>query len=101
MAAGDVIIFGPTSVASGSYLDLQPGTDVEISIHNINHEAAIQLYFYDSSTASLVPSIPVADATPLVTMALRGTNSKYYRVKNLSASAQLISADGLVTKDAN
>lgn len=99
MAAGDVIVFGPTSVAAGSYLDLQPAVGVEVSIHNINHAGAIQLYFYDGVTFALVPSVVVADATPLVTMALRGTNEKYYRVKNITASAILISADGLVTKD--
>lgn len=96
MAKGDVINFGPTSVVDDGYLDLQPGSGIECSIHNINHGGAIELYFYDGTNS--VISVVVGDATPLVNMALRCTNTAYYRVKNVSGGSIYISADGLVTK---
>jgi hypothetical protein len=35
MAAGDAYIKAPASVANGAYMDLQPGSSVEVVIHDI------------------------------------------------------------------
>jgi hypothetical protein len=96
MAAGDVIQFGPTSKAQNEYLDLQPGAGVECVIHNIVFGNDAELYIYDGTNSVKVNARTGNGAWSGVF--LHCTNTKYYRVKAINASAQYIYADGMVTK---
>lgn len=96
MAAGDVIIFGPSSVADTAFLDLQPGAGVEIVVHNICYEGAMELYFSNGSTN--VKADEDTTAGSRLGLFLHCTNSNYYRIKNVSGGAVNMGADGIVTK---
>jgi hypothetical protein len=96
MAAGDVANFGPTSTANGSFLDLQPSAGVEVVIHNIGYAGAMELYYYDG--ANSVKMDEDATAGSRMAVFLHCTNSKYYRIKNVSGGTVYLSADGMQTK---
>lgn len=95
MAAGDVTS-NIASVANNAYLDLQPAAGVEWCIHNISYAGAVEIYFYDGSNLLKVDSDTTFGGR--FCMLYHCTNAKYYRVKNVSGSAMLISYDGVVTK---
>jgi hypothetical protein len=95
MAVGDVKS-GISSIASGAYLDIRPPTGEEWVIHNIYHASDIQLELYDG-TNSLVFDTDTG-AGVYAKYAFHVTNSIRIRVKNTSASAQLIGYDGVQTK---
>jgi hypothetical protein len=95
MAVGDVKS-GISSIASGAYLDIRPPAGEEWVIHNIYHASDIQLELYDG-TNSLVFDTDTG-AGVYAKYAFHVTNSIRIRVKNTSASAQLIGYDGVQTK---
>lgn len=96
MAAGDAYIVTPTSTADAAFLALQPGSGVEVVVHNINVVAgtAHELYHYNGTDSILVMSFN----TSLMNLQLHCTNSVYYRVKNVSGATRFISAEGMTTK---
>lgn len=96
MAAGDVAIFGPTSTATGAWLALQPSAGVEVVIHNIGYAGAMELEFYDGT--NLVKMDEDGTAGSRVGLFLHCTNSKYYRIKNVSGATGFLCADGMTTK---
>jgi hypothetical protein len=96
MAAGDVANFGPTSTATGAYLDLQPSAGVEVVIHNIAYEAAMELYYYDGTNQIKVDEDTTGGSR--LGLFLHCTNSKRYRIKNVDAASKYLSADGMTTK---
>jgi hypothetical protein len=95
MAVGDVKS-GLSSVAAGEYLDIRPSTGEEWVIHNIYHASDIQLELYDGTNSLIFDTD--AGAGVYAKYAFHVTNSIRIRVKNTSASAQLIGYDGVQTK---
>lgn len=95
MAVGDVAS-ALSSVASGSYLDIQPGSGVEWVIHNIYHEDSVQLEYYDG-TNSLIFDVDYGMGI-WAWYEFHCTNTRRIRVKNLSSASKFIGYDGVVTK---
>ncbi|MEM1564054.1 MAG: hypothetical protein QW161_05225 [Candidatus Bathyarchaeia archaeon] len=95
MAVGDVKS-DLQNIAAGSFLNIQPPSGEEWVIHNIYHASDVELHFYDGTNSLAFDT----DAGPGVyaKYAFHVTNSRYIRVKNTSASAQLIGYDGVQTK---
>lgn len=96
MAAGDIANFGPTSTADAAFLALQPGAGVEIVIHNIGYEGAMELYYYDGTNQVKMDEDVTAGSR--LGVFLHCTNAKYYRIKNVSGGAVNLCADGMTTK---
>lgn len=96
MAAGDAYIVSPVSVADTAFLDLQPTSSVEVVIHNINvpEGTKIELVHYDGTDSITVWT----GYGSLWNMQLHATDTVYYRVKNISGAAKILSAEGMVTK---
>ena len=95
MAIGDVVS-DIQSIAAGAFLAIQPPSGQEWCIHNILHESDAELHFYNGTYSLLADSDPGAGGW--MGYFFHCTNSKYYRVKNTTTSARLISYDGVVTK---
>jgi hypothetical protein len=95
MAVGDVVS-GLSSIAAGSYLDIQPGSGAEWVIHNIYHESDIQLEQYDGTNSCIFDTDTGAGV--YARFAFHVNNTRRIRVKNTAASAKLIGYDGVVTK---
>ena len=95
MAVGDVVS-NIVSVASGAFLDIQPSAGKEWVIHNISHADQAELYFFDGTNNLLVDIDPGQGSW--TGFFFHCTNSRYYRVKNIIGSAQLIGFDGVETK---
>jgi hypothetical protein len=95
MAVGDVVS-DIQSIASGSYLDIQPAAGVEWVIHNIYHASDVQLEFYDGTNSLIFDTDTGAGV--YAKYAFHVNNTRRIRVKNTSASAQLIGYDGVQTK---
>jgi hypothetical protein len=95
MAAGDVYSLGVTAVASEGYFSMQPAQGVEIVVHNISHDDDATLEFYDGTTAVTVDT--QSGNGSWMGIFLHCTNSKYYRVKNTTASANNMCCDGVQT----
>jgi len=96
MAVSDVVS-ELASVANLDYVTIQPGAGVEWLIHNIYHEDAIELYFYDGTNSLKFEADSSFGA--YFGMAIHVTNTHYLRVKNTAASgSKLIGYDGVQTK---
>jgi len=95
MAVGDVVS-DIQSIASGSYLDIQPASGVEWVIHNIYHESDIQLEFYDGTNSLIFDTDTGAGV--YARFAFHVTNARRIRVKNTATAAKLIGYDGICTK---
>ena len=95
MAVGDVFS-GLQSIAAGAYLDIQPAVGVEAVIHNIYHASDVQLELYDGTNSLIFDTD--AGAGVYAKYSFHVTNSICIRVKNTTASAQLIGFDGVQTK---
>lgn len=96
MAAGDVSSALSPAVANNAFLDLQPAAGVEVVVHNIYYEGAVEFYFYNG-----VQDIKFdADATAGARLNVRHhcTTVNRIRIKNVSGGAQDISYDGMQTK---
>jgi hypothetical protein len=98
MAAGDAYIKAPTSTASGSFLDLQPGAGVEVVIHDIYVAtgSAYEVYYSDATNNILYLSMPAGGGA--LNLQAHCTNSYYVRVKNVSGSTIYMAASGMTTK---
>ncbi|MBT0160677.1 hypothetical protein G4O51_11925 [Candidatus Bathyarchaeota archaeon A05DMB-2] len=95
MAVGDVVS-DIQSIDSGGYLDIQPAAGVEWVIHNIYHASNVQLEFYDGTNSLIFDTDTGAGV--YAKYAFHVNNTRRIRVKNTSASAQLIGYDGIVTR---
>lgn len=89
---------GSSSVADDNYLDLQPASGVEWVVHNIKWSDDIEIYSYDGTNA-----IKIFAATDFgfLPCEFHCSNTKYYRVKNVSGGSQYISFDGVISKNAS
>jgi len=95
MAIGDAINT-LSSVATDSYLDIQPGAGVEWIVHNVlvAETATIELYITDGTNEEKV----ISSTGGLLDYHFHTTNSIYYRVKNTSGSTEYIGFDGIISK---
>lgn len=86
-----------SSVATGSYIDIQPDAGDEWIIHNIlvSDSAAIELYYTDGTNEERV----LATTGGFLDYHFHVTNSVYYRVKNVSGATEYIGYDGIVSKE--
>jgi hypothetical protein len=98
MAAGDAYIKAPTSTASGSFLDLQPGSGVEVVIHDIYVAvgSAYEVYYSDATNNILYLSMPAGGGA--LNLQAHCTDTYYVRVKNTSGSTIYMAASGMTTK---
>lgn len=83
-------------MANAAHMDLQPGSSVEVVIHNIYvpEGTAIEVYYYDGSDTIL----HMSTYTSLYNLQFHCTNGVYIRVKNVSGSSAIMAADGMTTK---
>lgn len=98
MAAGDAYIKAPASIANGSFMDLQPGSGVEVVIHDIYvpNGTAYEVYYSDGTNNILYLSMPAGGGS--LNLQAHCSNTYYVRVKNVSGSAAYMSASGMTTK---
>jgi len=96
MSSVGSVISNLISIGAGLYLNIQPPVGEEWVIHNINHEDAVELCFYDGTNNLLIDSDTEKGAW--AGFFFHCTNSRYYRVKNTATAAKLISYDGIITK---
>lgn len=96
MAAGDAYIVAPASISDAAFMDLQPGSGVEVVVHNIYvpEGTAVEVYYYDGTDTIKHWS----GVTSLYNLQFHCTNAVYIRVKNVSGSAAILAADGMTTK---
>ena len=85
---------GPVSVSGGASLDLRPAEGDEIRIENFTYDGDIELYVYDGAL-QLVTSFTGPNASFGYTF--RSTHERYYQIKNNTAGAFLITAEGMYT----
>lgn len=99
-AVGDAVAPSCVSVASAATTDIRPGSGSEWILHNIFFEYNIELQRYDgTNTLPMGPYVPVVPSGDFLSGNWHLTNSSYFRVKNLHASAaKLVCWDGIVTK---
>jgi hypothetical protein len=96
MARGDTYVAPPVSIATGAVYDLQPASGEEIVIHNIMHEANIELQYYDGTdTLTFLSETGVGI---LEGLQIHCTNATRLRIKNTDAASKLIAASGMYTK---
>jgi hypothetical protein len=97
MAAGDAYQVGSSLItASTGFLNCQPGSSVEIVVHNIYCGAAAELQFWDGSNAIIIDT--TAAGGGFLNQAFHCTNTKYIRVRNAGVANAYFAADGMVTK---
>jgi hypothetical protein len=96
MAAGDAYIVSPVSTADTAHLDLQPGSGVEVVVHNVYlpEGKKCELYYYDGTDTIK----HLTTYSSLYNVQFHCTNAVYIRVKNVSGAAAILAADGMVTK---
>ena len=97
MAIGDVYSQGITSIAASGYFSIQPTSGTEIVVHNISHSTDAALEFFDG--INFIQIDTQTGSGSWMGMFLHCTNSKYYRVRNISGEVNFISCDGVVTKE--
>jgi hypothetical protein len=85
-----------SSIAASDYLDIRPPSGEEWIIHNIYHASDIQLELYDGTNSLAFDTDTGAGV--YAKYAFHVTNSIRIRVKNTTASAQLIGYDGVQSK---
>ena len=98
MAAGDAYIKAPASVSAAAFMDLQPGSGVEIVVHDIYVPAgtSYEIYFSDGTNNILYLDMPAGGGA--LNLQAHCTNTNYVRVKNVSAAAAIMAASGMTTK---
>ena len=92
---GDVVS-AQSSIAAAGFLDIQPGAGVEWVIHNIYHEAEVEISQYDGTNSIVFDEDTGAGV--YARYAFHCTNGLRIRVKNTNAAAKRIGYDGIVTK---
>ncbi|WP_026694075.1 hypothetical protein [Peribacillus kribbensis] len=99
MAQGDLIT-NVTSVAAGAFLDIIPGSGAEWIISNINYgNTTIEIYQSDGTNNILCDQqVGTSTGGAAWGLSLKCTPTRYYRIKNTSASAAYIGYDGIVSK---
>jgi hypothetical protein len=94
MAVGDAVV-NNSSVATTAFLDIVPGAGVEWFVHQIMHEAEVEIYWYDGTNDILIATPTGANYENMQT---RVTSSIRLRVKNVNAGTKRIGYSAVVTK---
>ncbi len=94
LSGGSILQFGPSSIANGSYLNIQPSSGVEIEVRNVFFPATIELHYYDGTNDILFDAS--ASFGGLYIPSFKCSNTKYVRVKNVSGSTQFLYTDAVV-----
>ena len=95
MAIGDVVK-GLSSIITGAFLTIQPGAGAEWIVHNIYHQADVELYVTDGSNDVKFDADSSFGAW--TGMFFHLTNDQYLKVKNTNASSKFLGYDGVVSK---
>ena len=96
MVKGDVVA-SVSSVAAAAVKTVQPGAGIEWVVHNIYHEAEVELYVVEGATELLFDDAATKGSWSAYFFHL--TNTHYLKVKNTNAGAKLIGYDGIVSKE--
>jgi hypothetical protein len=96
MAKGDAVGAG-ASVNAAGVLEIKPGAGVEWVIHNIYHEAEVNLYTVHGAVQFVFASSGGKGSWSAYFFHL--TNTHYMKVENTNASAKRIGYDGIVSKE--
>jgi len=96
MAKGDAV-GDVSSVNAAAVLTIQPGAGIEWIIHNIYHEAEVELKVVEGGNELLFDDDSTKGSWSAYFFHL--TNTHYLKVKNTNAGAKLIGYDGIVSKE--
>ena len=96
MAKGDTVA-SISSVNAAGALSIHPGAGVEWIVHNIYHEAEVELKIVEGSNELLFDDATAKGSWSAYFFHL--TNTHYIKVKNTNAGAKLIGYDGIVSKE--
>jgi len=96
MAKGDVVA-SISSVNPAATKTIQPGAGIEWALHNIYHEAEVELYVVEGANELLFDDAAAKGSWSAYFFHL--TNTHYFKVKNTNAGAKLIGYDGIVSKE--
>lgn len=96
MAKGDTVA-SISSVAAAAVKTVQPGAGIEWIIHNVYHEAEVELYVVEGANKLLFDDAAAKGSWSAYFIHL--TNTHYLEVKNTNAGAKLIGYDGIVSKE--
>ena len=96
MAKGDTAA-SISSIAAAATKTIQPGAGVEWIIHNVYHEAEVEIYIVESTNELLFDDAAAKGSWSAYFFHL--TNTHYLKVKNTNAGAKLIGYDGIVSKE--
>lgn len=96
MARGDTVA-SISSVVAAAVKTIQPGAGIEWIIHNIYHEAEVELYVVEGANELLFDDAAAKGSWSAYFFHL--TNTHYLKVKNTNVGAKLIGYDGIVSKE--
>ena len=96
MAAGDKFVIKSASLANNAFLEVRPGSGVEVVIHNVLVPAGVTIGVtaYDGTNEVQWHN----GSAPLFSHSIGLTNADYMRVQNLSGGAVTVVVQGVVTK---
>lgn len=94
MAVGDAVT-GLSSIANGSYLDIQPSAGTEWIIHNLYYPASVEIYV--SNGTNEIKFDFDTGAGGRLGYVFHCTNGHYLRIKNTAGTSQYLGYDGVVT----
>lgn len=97
MAVGDVTS-DLQSIATTSFLTIQPSAGVEWVLHNLYGAADAEVYRYDGTDEVKLDTSPAADGRWWSNLQLHVNNGQYVRIKNINAASKVIGYDGVITK---
>jgi len=95
MAKGDVVA-SVTTIVTGASKSIRPSAGIEWVIHNIYHEAEVELRVVEGSNKLLFAASGTKGSWSAYFFHI--SNTHYLEVKNTNAASKLIGYDGIVTK---
>lgn len=96
MTKGDTVA-SLSSVNAAATKTIQPGAGIEWIIHNIYHDAEVELYVVEGGNELLFDDAAAKGGWSAYFFHL--TNTHYLKVKNTNAGTKLIGYDGIVSKE--
>ena len=96
MAVGDTVA-GISSITAAATITIKPGSGAEWIIHNIYHEAEVEIYIVEGSNELLFDDAAAKGSWSAYFFHL--TNTHYLKVKNTNAGSKLIGYDGIVSSE--
>jgi hypothetical protein len=96
MTIGDTVA-SVSSVNAAASKTIQPGAGIEWIIHNIYHDADVELRIVEGANKLLFDSSAVKGSWSGHFFHL--TNTNFLEVKNTNAGAKLVGYDGIVSKE--